>query len=554
MSKRIVAESLREYFGGDKLNEDLVDSLKNLVTKVGDFLAFKSDTEKGYVKAMSPTNIGLLKASGRLKTYVYYAPSQADIELEAELSNIDRSKFMLADKVKTWIKWIKDKLNLSESLNEDGETGSYKEGEIKQEMPKSHPSYHEVGDIYKEDFIWHLQDALDRPQEKKLLIWGAPGIGKTAIAKQVVEKYNGRIIGVQLSSMIPDDWNLPALEKDEKGKLTAIDLPKTWLPVYQETGDPEVDKERDMIANGGYKEKNGTKVEGRGGILFLDELTRAKPGVLTTCLTLINEGEIAGYRLGSKWAVVSAANRAEDEPNLDDIAELGTAMGGRLAQANYILRFKDWKEYAISKGIRQEILDFIEMNQDFFYKWRRGSTLGANPRSWEKASQTLDKYYKWAEENDKKVDKKGIINVLKLDIGMPIASEVANFMSLLEKYSKEDLRKPFTAPKQAPLPPKKGSGYDLSEAHGLILAMLRTTAERVITPKEFENFMKYLVRLDNQSLASTAFKLTFRFHDYLNDELGEYQDEEGNVHNKYIDGFNVYTAKYKIEEEEKDED
>ena len=81
------------------------------------------------------------------------------------------------------------------------------------------------------------------------MIWGAPGIGKTAILMNVLEEMrrdfpNYRLIVKTLSNETPDNFTLPKYI-DVEGQEFATDVPKTWLPVYKPSGDPIEDKKLD---------------------------------------------------------------------------------------------------------------------------------------------------------------------------------------------------------------------------------------------------------------------------------------------------------------------
>ena len=78
---------------------------------------------------------------------------------------------------------------------------------------------------------------------KPLLIWGAPGIGKTAIVNAVLKKVKGdgsRMLDFQLSMKEHDDFFLPSYNVT---KTKAVDLPKSYLPVWEDL-DSMTDEER----------------------------------------------------------------------------------------------------------------------------------------------------------------------------------------------------------------------------------------------------------------------------------------------------------------------
>ena len=85
-----------------------------------------------------------------------------------------------------------------------------------------------------EAMLEHLVEKVIRKGAKAqpLLIWGAPGIGKTAIVNAVLKKIKGensRMLDMQLSMKEHDDFFLPSYNVTH---TKAVDLPKSYLPVW----------------------------------------------------------------------------------------------------------------------------------------------------------------------------------------------------------------------------------------------------------------------------------------------------------------------------------
>ena len=89
------------------------------------------------------------------------------------------------------------------------------------------------------------------------------------------------MLDMQLSMKEHDDFFLPSYNVN---KTKAVDLPKSYLPVWEDL-DSMTDEER----------KAADEACGKG-LIFLDELSRAKPQVQDVCLKLVDE-----RKLGEKY-------------------------------------------------------------------------------------------------------------------------------------------------------------------------------------------------------------------------------------------------------------
>lgn len=228
----------------------------------------------------------------------------------------------------------------------------------------------------------------------RLMIWGAPGIGKTAILMSVLDSLpNGKeynLVVKTLSNETPDNFTLPKYVEID-GQEKATDVPKTWLPVFKPIGD----RDRDQMLDDACGK----------GLLFIDELSRATPQVLNVILPLVNEGIFNGYKLGSGWVIIVASNRAEDE--MSGQAEIGNALGNRFRQLYYEPTAKSWMQWAKTQNYMSPLLlQWLAMPENenmsggkYFYMDPNETMEGAGvtkimctPRSWTNAMRQLAIY------------------------------------------------------------------------------------------------------------------------------------------------------------------
>jgi MoxR-like ATPase len=376
-----------------------------------------------------------------------------------------------------------------------------------------------VPNIGPEELHRRLRMVIRNKNATPLLIWGAPGIAKTAIITQVLQLMGngqGQVIDFQLSNMSRDDWSLPDYAEDQFGQRRAVDLPKMTLPLYRKTNDAEKNAKGNDIAN-----------QGEGGILFFDELSRAEKGVQAVLLKLVNERHLGDWYLGDKWVIVSASNRQDDDPLAT--YNMSTALASRFSQVNFIPSFESWRQWAsgtqkhvsvnANKGdvkdavlnvgqwkkmigkmrIDPRILDFIEFNMDFFYTLKPESTIFASPRTWEAATKNINDAIDDETETGQRLSYNELLKIIASDVGVDIATEFMTFMRLLQSFTQNDIREVLSNPEKAKLPTKAGKGYEQSESNALISIICSYTRNKPITPKEWENYNIYLARLDNPS-------------------------------------------------------
>jgi len=347
---------------------------------------------------------------------------------------------------------------------------------------------------------------------KPLLVWGAPGVGKTAIIKKVLKQMKGensRLLDFQLSMKEHDDFFLPSYNVN---KTKAVDLPKSYLPVWEDL-DSMTDEER----------KKADEACGKG-LIFLDELSRAKPQVQNVCLKLVDERKLGeNYRLGSGWSVIAASNRLEDD--MDTQHDLSTALANRFRQVNYSPTCKSWREWADKQGyMNKHVLDWLEQNEKYFYFQDNDDTkIFCTPRAWEAACRALaDESYTADEEGFDllALPDDVIMASIQDNVGLTAARGFMDYVKLMRTIDMEELKKVLTDPDKAPLPKKEGSTYKLDIIYIItttIVSFLKTQPD----PKTFENICKYYARLKDESAAGKMFSMITHKFEEINKGFGE---------------------------------
>ena len=130
-----------------------------------------------------------------------------------------------------------------------------------------------------------LNKIIETKIQSSIMIWGAPGIGKSSIISQVAKSNGLDLIDLRISQLAPTDLRgIPV-----PGENVAQWYPPEFLPK-----------------------------EGRG-ILFLDEINMAPPAVQGIAQQLILDRKVGSYRVPDGWFVWAAGNRKQDHAAVFDM-------------------------------------------------------------------------------------------------------------------------------------------------------------------------------------------------------------------------------------------
>lgn len=307
--------------------------------------------------------------------------------------------------------------------------------------------------------------------KKPPFIWGSFGIGKTDVVKQLGMKFKVPVILINLSMRDPVDFiGLPDIEKGEGGKpgRTVYNLPK-FFPT-----------------------DNGP--DGKGGIIFFDELNRASGPVLSASLQLFLDRAIDEYKLPDQWLIIGAGNRSMEAPEVND---LGGALSNRVKQYNLVPDVGSWSDWAASKQDTQgnplisgEFINFLLANKEYFHSYKGDpNSPWPSPRSWAEAAMN---YKLLKEEQPKKSNNSDYVKrTLAADVGLDAASAFIDFLELLNKYSDADCELVYTIPEKAKMIPMDRADI----AYAVILKIVYWRRDKGVTAAEFSNAIRFAIRI-----------------------------------------------------------
>jgi len=237
-----------------------------------------------------------------------------------------------------------------------------------------------------------LISAIESLVEQKVptFLWGAPGIGKSSIVKQIADKKEIGFIDLRLALMDPTD--LKGIPFYDKESHTALWAPPSFLPREGE------------------------------GILFLDELNSAPPSVQASAYQLILDRKVGEYELPDGWAIVAAGNREGDR---GVTYRMPSPLANRFVHFEMEVDVEDWRLWAYKKELDERVISYITYKSEhlFTFDAKSGTKSFATPRSWEYVDSIL---------------KSTITNELLLDtisgaVGKDVAVSFLSFCKVMNK-------------------------------------------------------------------------------------------------------------------------
>ena len=200
----------------------------------------------------------------------------------------------------------------------------------------------------------HITQVVDQLIVQKLpvFIWGAPGIGKSSIVKQIAAQ--NRLIFLDLRLSLLDPTDLKGIPFFDAAHQEGVWAKPSFLP-----SDPE-----------------------SKGILFLDEINTAPPAVQASAYQLILDRKVGEYTLPEGWSIVAAGNRENDR---GVVYKMPPPLANRFVHFEMEVDFDDWKGWAYQHKIDRSIIGYLAYDKSMLFTFDPTSNEKsfATPRSWE---------------------------------------------------------------------------------------------------------------------------------------------------------------------------
>lgn len=302
-------------------------------------------------------------------------------------------------------------------------------------------------------------------------IKGSPAIGKSSLVFEVAQTLADK----SKLKLVRDAKNRPTYNvKPKKNEFGFGDFRVAMYEPIDFSGIPIVDFKKD-----------GTAVQKRAlldnlptdknskGLLFLDEVAQASPALQNTIRQLTFEGRIGtDYVLPTGWKIILAGNHSTDRAGAQRIL---THFQSACLTLELIPDANEWLEWGYGNDINADILAFLSFQPQFLHQFDAKKEGGfPAPRTWHQVSEMLNG----------ELRKILIQPVLESYLGETVAREFETFCAFQNEL--ESPSKILKNPTKAKLPDRTELQY----------ASVASLISAVDTPKDFENALTYIERLD----------------------------------------------------------
>lgn len=218
------------------------------------------------------------------------------------------------------------------------------------------------------DFLKHIiSNNQDLQKEGKktvaVEVIGEAGLGKTSSIQQLAKELSLDFVKLNLAQI------------EELGDLVGFPVKQFQMAKVTDGVVPEVNWV-DEVAIASY-EKEGYRLTGKkrmsyaapewiadkaeGGILLLDDWTRADQRFIQACMELIDRQEYISWKLPKNWHIVLSANPANGKYTVTEIDE---AVQTRYISVELTFDVQEWAKWAETEGIDGRCINFLLLNPE----------------------------------------------------------------------------------------------------------------------------------------------------------------------------------------------
>lgn len=211
--------------------------------------------------------------------------------------------------------------------------------------------------LHQLHLIWSQPQLVDKVAP--IMLWGAPGVGKSSIIKDLCTQLNIGFIDIRLSQRDPVDLRglpVPDLQNKQVNWMLSAEWPRD---------------------------------ENSQGIILFDEITAADRSLQVAAYELILDrclGEM--YKVPKGWLICAAGNRIEDRAVAMTIS---SALANRFCHLELEPDLNQWAKWASLHNLHSDVIAFLRFKPNYFFDMSGNVERGwPSPRSWERVALMLD--------------------------------------------------------------------------------------------------------------------------------------------------------------------
>ena len=193
-----------------------------------------------------------------------------------------------------------------------------------------------------------------------IMMWGSPGIGKSAIVAQAAKARGRNVRDIRLALLDPTDLR--------------------GIPFYN----PETNTAEWAIASILPQDRDSTD------IIFLDEINAAPPVIQAAAYQLVLDRRIGEYHLPDGVDIIAAGNREGDKAVT---FKMPTPLLNRFIHIDFQVKFDDWYDWAVQSKVHEHVVGYLNHQKGKLDQFDPASKSRGfpTPRSWEFVSRILMK-------------------------------------------------------------------------------------------------------------------------------------------------------------------
>ena len=205
------------------------------------------------------------------------------------------------------------------------------------------------------DSLWQGNASPDKLPP--LMVWGAPGLGKSTIIRELAKEYGVNFIDVRLAQREPVDI---------RGLPVPTEQRVEWQVSAEWPRDPE-----------------------SKGIILFDELTAADRSLQVAAYEFILDRRLGDlYKVPDGWYICAAGNRTEDRAVS---TTMSSALANRFLHVELESDADNWLEWAVTNEIHPSVSGFIRFRPGMLFNQENENLERGwpTPRSWERVSTMM---------------------------------------------------------------------------------------------------------------------------------------------------------------------